>query len=115
MSQYTYFSSLVARTTSLPKPNGGDSEVPLQLLYNNDHYHQTHSTHKTLCLTKINSSHNTLAEGCVLCAGTGEVLPPPATGMRGRRVYRKGEERLGSEFITSLHKRRMGNRLDSET
>ena len=31
-SQYTYFSSLVARTISLPKPNGGDSEVPLRLL-----------------------------------------------------------------------------------
>ena len=92
MSQYTYFSSLVART-SLPKPNGGDSEVPLRLLHNNDHYHQTHSTHKTLCLTKINSSHNTLAEGCVLCAGTGEVLPPPATGMRGRRSI--GRERKG--------------------
>ena len=48
-SQYTYFSSLVARTISVPKPNGGDSEVPLWLLYNNDHYYQTHSTHKTLC------------------------------------------------------------------
>ena len=91
--QYTYFFSLVARTTSLPKPNGGDSEVPLQLLHNNDHYYQTHSTHKTLCLTKINSSHNTLAEGCVLCAGTGEVLPPPATGMKGRRSI--GRERKG--------------------
>ena len=56
-----------------------------------------------------------MGKGCVFCAGTGEVLPPPVAGMRGARVYRKGEERLGSEFITSLHKRRMGNRLDSET
>jgi len=59
-SQYTYFSSLVARTISLPKPNynGGDSEVPLWLLYNNDHYYQ-HILHIVFSLTKINNSHNT--------------------------------------------------------
>ena len=54
----------------------------------------------------------------MFCTGTGEVLPPPATGWDEReKAYRKGEERLGSGlFITSLHKRGgMGNRLDSKT
>ena len=58
-----------------------------------------------------------MGEGCVFCAGTGKVPPRISSDWDESEVYRKGVERLGSElFVTSLHnRRRMGNRLDSET